>query len=87
MEINSILVHPQDNVAVVVKALKAGEKVLGVAGDRLTATQDVPKHHKVALRAIPVGAKIIKYGESIGIASQAITPGDWVHTHNVKAED
>ncbi len=87
MDINSIRLHPKDNVAVVIKALKAGDKVLGVAGDKLKATQDVPKNHKVALIAIPAGAKIIKYGETIGMASEPITPGDWVHTHNLKAED
>lgn len=40
MDINAILVHPQDNVAVAIKALKAGEPIIGVAGDALKAGQD-----------------------------------------------
>ena len=84
---NALLVHPQDNVAVVIKALKAGEPITGVAGDRLRANSDVPKNHKVALAPIPAGGKIIKYGETIGIATAPIAPGDWVHTHNLKAEE
>ena len=83
MEINAIQVHPKDNVAVAIKALKAGEPVLGV----VKAGQDIPKNHKVALAEIPPGAKIIKYGETIGVAAVAIKPGDWVHTHNMKAEE
>lgn len=87
MDINAILVHPKDNVAVAIKALKAGEQVIGVAGDKLKANADVPRNHKVALREIAIHEKIIKYGESIGVAIVAIKPGDWVHTHNLKAEE
>jgi len=87
MEINAIKVHPKDNVAVALKPLKAGDRILGVASDRLIAGQDLPKNHKLALEKIEPGEKIIKYGESIGTATQTIKPGDWVHTHNLKAEE
>jgi len=87
MDINALLVHPQDNVAVAIKPLKAGEAIIGVAGDRLKANSDVPKNHKVALAPILAGGKIVKYGETIGVATTAIQPGDWVHTHNLKAEE
>ena len=87
MEINAVLVHPKDNVAVAIKALKKGELVVGVANDKLSAIADVPRNHKLALKEIAPGEKIIKYGESIGVAAIAIKPGDWVHTHNLKAEE
>ena len=44
---------------------------------------DVPQGHKVALRAIKAGEKIVKYGFPIGEATLDIAEGEWVHTHNV----
>jgi altronate dehydratase small subunit len=44
---------------------------------------DIPFGHKFALRPIPMGGSVIKYGEIIGVASQSIAPGDHVHVHNV----
>jgi altronate dehydratase len=87
MDINALLVHPQDNVAVAIKAIKTGERIVGVAHDALIAVADVPKNHKVALVLIPAGGRIVKYGETIGVATTEIKPGDWVHTHNLKAEE
>lgn len=45
---------------------------------------DVPAGHKLALRDIAEGEKIVKYGFPIGIAAKPIKKGEWVHTHNVK---
>ena len=40
--------------------------------------------HKYALRDIKSGENIIKYGQPIGHATEDITKGDHVHTHNVR---
>ena len=80
---NAVKIHPDDNVAVAVKEIKTGETV----ADGPSARQDIPKNHKVALRPIRAGEKIVKYGEAIGVAVSDIRPGDWVHTHNLKAEE
>lgn len=40
--------------------------------------------HKYALRDIKCGENIIKYGQSIGHATEEIKKGSHVHTHNVK---
>ncbi|MDR1533246.1 MAG: altronate dehydratase family protein [Clostridiales bacterium] len=45
---------------------------------------DIPRGHKAALRDIPKGAAIIKYGFLIGTASEDIAAGQWVHTHNIR---
>lgn len=82
MEIRAIRLHPQDDVAVLTQAVRAGEQVLA-ADERLTAREDIPQGHKIAVRAIPAGGMIHKYGIVIGQASQDIAPGQWVHTHNV----
>jgi len=57
----------EDNVAVALRALKAGEQI----GD-VTLSQAVPKGHKLALSSIDAGARIIKYAQTIGVAHQAI---------------
>ena len=54
-------------------------------GITLVGKGDIPAGHKFALKDIPCGEYIIKYGEIIGRATQDIKEGDWVHTHNVKS--
>ena len=51
----------------------------------LDGNDQIPAGHKYALRDISVGEYVIKYGEIIGRATQNITKGEWVHTHNVKS--
>jgi altronate hydrolase len=86
-KVNVMVINLKDNVAVALVEIKAGEPLVGVAGKELTAKEDIRRNHKVALAEIPAGGRIIKYGESIGAASRAIEPGQWVHTHNLKSED
>lgn len=75
---------PQDNIAVALQPLHAGATVVcnGVA---LTLERDVAIGHKVAVRAIAAGETIIKYQCPIGLATEPIAPGAYVHTHNVKS--
>ena len=47
---------------------------------------DVPLGHKIALRDLAAGDQVIKYGISIGRATQDIREGEHVHVHNVKGE-
>ena len=47
---------------------------------------EVPYGHKLAVAAIARGEDIIKYGESIGVATQDIAPGDYVHIHNMDSK-
>lgn len=75
-------VDPKDAVATALRDLMAGEQVEGPFG-ALTLLADVPKGHKVAIRAIAVGAEVVKFGWPIGRATQAIATGEHVHVHNV----
>jgi altronate hydrolase len=86
-KINLVVINLKDNVAVALVEIKAGEPLVGVEGKELTAKEDIRRNHKVALAEIPAGGRIIKYGESIGAASRAIEPGQWVHTHNLTSEE
>jgi altronate dehydratase small subunit len=75
---------PQDNVAVALRPLRGGETVV-CDGEALTPDRDVAIGHKVAARAIAPGDIIVKYNCPIGVATAAIAPGAYVHTHNVKS--
>lgn len=75
-------IHDNDNVAVTLAPVRAYE-VFDVDGMTISVVADIDKGHKVALRNIAKGEKVIKYGFPIGIASADINTGDWVHTHNL----
>jgi len=71
-------IHPDDTVAVAMRALESGEIALGV-----TVAAPVPQGHKIALLPMPTGTPVAKYGQSIGHATRAIAPGEHVHSHNL----
>ncbi len=78
-----ITVHEKDNVAVTPRDFKQGETLTRPQGPALVALTDIPCGHKVALTDLAAQAPIVKYGEIIGRAKQAIRRGEWVHTHNL----
>ena len=78
-----IRIHERDNVAVALKELKAGERLALEDGRFVTALETVPAGHKIALREIPEGGEVIKYGHRIGLAKELISEGQWVHVQNL----
>ncbi len=76
---------PEDNVGVVTATVEAGQS-LSIAGRSLTVDRRIPTGHKIAVRPIAPGEKVLKYGAPIGSATRAIQPGEYVHTHNVKSD-
>ncbi len=78
-----IRIHPDDNVAVALRDLKAGEQ-LSADGLCVTAAEDIARGHKIALREIAEGEAVVKYGNPIGLARADIPAGAWVHVHNVR---
>ncbi len=83
---SAIHLHPSDSVAIARVPLSP-DQVIVVAGGELKVTQPVPAGHKVALRAIAAGENVIRYGQVIGRASQAIARGEHVHLHNLSFEE
>ncbi|MDQ3813812.1 MAG: altronate dehydratase family protein [Armatimonadota bacterium] len=75
-----------DNVAVLRRPVPEGAE-LANGSLRVTAMQDIPPGHKIALGPIAEGAAAIKYGQIIGFATEAIAPGEHVHTHNLVVQD
>ena len=59
---------PQDNVAVALRPLRAGETV-ALGGATLHVERDVAVGHKLAARAIAAGETIVKYNCPIGRAT------------------
>ena len=74
-----IVLHDRDNVGICKVALPAG--VLYAEKD-VTLLRDIPALHKFAVRPIAKGEAILKYGQTIGFASQDIPAGEHVHVHN-----
>ena len=86
MEINALLMDLADNVVTCVNEVPAGEKVVYRKGAEvltLTALENIPYCHKIALVDIAKGAEVIKYGESLGQTSENIPTGHWVAHHNL----
>jgi hypothetical protein len=78
-------IHPDDNVATLLDDVEAGTPVcvLNTAADRsLNAGERMQLAHKIALRDIPSGEQVIKFGVPIGHATRHIPAGAWIHLHN-----
>ncbi|HEX3139145.1 MAG TPA: UxaA family hydrolase, partial [Rhizobacter sp.] len=77
-----ILLSDADNVAVARHEIPAG-MALAAGGADVASRGVIPSGHKVALRAIAPGEVVRKYGQVIGLATQAIAAGEHVHVHNL----
>ena len=88
---HSILMHEaEDDVGVAIVDLRTGAEVQAVTveGQRVDAVsikEDIPLGHKVAMRDLPEGKEVIKYGRPIGRATKAIVKGAHTHIHNLKS--
>ncbi|KQM20415.1 UxaA family hydrolase [Novosphingobium sp. Leaf2] len=73
----------EDNVAVALRTLEAGEDVT-VDGQVIQLRDAISAGHKFAVTPITAGAPVRRYRAPIGIATRDIAVGEHVHTHNVK---
>lgn len=80
-----LLLHDADNVLVARQNVAEG-LVVALEGGDVTLARPIPLAHKIARHAIAQGAKILKYGMPIGVATQAIAAGDHVHVHNIRSD-
>lgn len=77
-----LVLDARDNVANALRALEAGAAVTAGAAS-VQARTAIPMGHKIAVRDIPQGEPVMKYGHAIGCATENIQAGDHVHVHNV----
>ena len=73
----TIQINDHDNVAVAVHDLPAGTKLEG----GLVTRDPIPQAHKIALRDIPAGGEIVRYGVMLGYAKADIPAGSWINEH------
>lgn len=77
-----LIVDPLDNVGVATSDIDLGV-LINLSDNTITANQAIPTGHKIAINDIKKNEYIFKYGVPIGLASENILKGDYVHTNNV----
>jgi len=88
MKIDAMMIHEKDNVATALRDLQPDEKVVIGTGDKssvIHVQEPIPYGHKFAVRDIPPGEDILKYGEVMGRATQDIAEGTHAHIHNIES--
>lgn len=75
-----LTLHPQDNVAVALADIDAGEIDVFTG---LKALQAVKQGHKIAIAPISAGQNVLRYGQTIGQATVDIAAGEHVHVQNL----
>jgi altronate hydrolase len=73
----TLRLDPRDNIIVAVDTIETGTDV-----QHATAAGRIMRGHKMATRRIDKGEPVLKFGQIIGFATEAIAPGSHVHTHN-----
>ena len=76
----TVQIKPEDNVAIAVREIPKGTEIQ----PGLTALQDIPQAHKIALTDIPKDAAIIRYGVTLGYALDFIPKGSWINEHMLR---
>jgi len=84
MKNNAIKVNDKDNVAVATQIILKGSPVVVDGQELLTAIEDIPLGHKIALLSFSKGENVIRYSEPIVETTQEIPAGTWVHVHNTQ---
>ena len=83
--VNAAIIDEKDTVVVAIEKINAGDEVIwrDRNGDvqKIKAITDVPMYHKVAIKEMPKGTEVVKYGEHIACD---IHVGEHVHVHNVQ---
>jgi altronate dehydratase small subunit len=83
----ALKLEEKDNVATSLADLEPGMEVRvrwGKEVTRLKSLEKIPFGFKLALIDLSKGSKVIKYGETIGVASRDIKTGQMVHVHNIE---
>ncbi|MHC6181299.1 UxaA family hydrolase [Clostridium sp. JNZ X4-2] len=83
----AIVIKAVDNVATATSEIPPETYVtlkINKKNVEVRVTEKIYFGHKLAIKDINEGEKIVKYGETIGMASKNIKKGEHVHVHNLK---
>ena len=84
--INGIFIDPKDCVVTIAAEAHPGDVVSYLNGTEkieVKPLDNIPIYHKMAIKDVAKGEKVIKYGQLIGIAGSDIKAGQHVHVHNI----
>lgn len=77
--------HQDDNIAIARRGVGKGTAfTIPQFEGTFVAQEAVDLGHKIAIREIPKGEAVRKYGQLIGFAAEDIHPGEWIHSHNLE---
>jgi len=82
----AIRLHAEDDVVVLKQTLKVGAEFEDET-QWVRVRQEVRRGHKLAIRNVPEGAPVRRYGQVIGFATRDISVGEHVHTQNLEVRD
>ena len=82
--VRGIRLQADDDVAITTADVAAGTPVDVGGGGPVTARGDVPRGHKLAVRDLPAGAPVHRYGQVIGFTRGPVAAGEHVHLHNLE---
>lgn len=89
MPVTAMIIEEGDSVATCLEKVEEGGDVRlmlnGQMGETLRANQAIPYIHKICVKPLKKGEHCLKYGLSIGVASQDIAVGDYIHVHNIES--
>ena len=77
----TLKIDPRDNVRVALTDLEAGERIAD-GGTALVLREPVPARHKLAVRDLPAGGRIVMYGAEVGRATRPIRTGERLSPRN-----
>lgn len=82
-------INDKDNVATIFLDMEKDQEVEIRSKDgssrQIRSLGEIPYGHKIAIRDIAPGERILKYGEEIGAALSTIRTGEHVHVHNLES--
>ncbi len=77
-----IIIDSKDNCATALENIPQSA-IVDLIPKTIMINDLIPLGHKFAIKKIKKGSYIIKYGEVIGVSTEDINEGDWIHTHNI----
>ena len=79
-----IIIDSKDNCGTALDNISQDAK-LDLINKTIKINNFIPLGHKFAITDIKKDSYIIKYGEVIGVSTEDISKGDWIHTHNIRS--
>lgn len=74
--------HDRDNVVLALAPLHVGDRI-----EDVTVLTPIPAGHKLAVRPLRRGEPVVKYANTIAVATRDIAAGEHVHVHNAGMPD